>query len=504
MNYNTGKASKDYHFRIPDTYDICNKLVPISVLNFNHVCRIVLSNIYFTSGELHSLGLTRHQFLLLYKVLRSRHPTVFKARYLDVMVEKRCKQDLGIDEFIFEESDDHDYATLFSLCYNRKLYCKKLKIDKQHGGGIKRINTLPFERCWPVFSLVSILRNLAAHCPFCKKIAGLRKAFRVELLKKTPKIVNEEERIMNLKGIAIRETVTYFANKKRLEQHKEMYEMWQMEKEDEQSRMAQEFEYAEKYRIAQIKAIRAMNKARDNAFQAQRSAAQRAKIEEYEAMQAVKKAAKVALKARMKLENKSALIITRAVRRIVAIKRRISRIRTAKLKRKSDTPDFIDAMTELQHRQPKRLAGPGSFTVRISVRMASRLAMLHRARREAEEEIVRIREQAEAERKQAEEDAKKAIELANNPPKEAEAKKLRLIRLKQDTSAAEKRFLKNGFRCSISTSGRYYDIDSVASFLDRMNVQWTEENSKEAVIYYNFKKVSDVADFDGKEVYLGR
>jgi hypothetical protein len=268
--------------------------------------------------------------------------------------------------------------------------------------------------------------------------------------------------------------------------------------------MAQEFEYAERYRIAQIKAIRAMNKARDNAFQAQRSAAQRAKIKEYEAMQAIKKAAKAVLKARARLENKSALIITRVIRRIAAIKKRIARARVAKLKRKSDTPDFIDSMTEVQYRQLKRTAGPNSFTVRISVRMATKLAMLHRARREAAEEAVRIREQAEADRLQAEEDARKAIELAENPPKEATVKRKRLTRLKQDTSVAERKFRKDGFRCSISTTGRYYDIDSVASFLDRMDVQWTVENSKEAVIYYNFKKVDDVEDFDGKEVYLGR
>jgi hypothetical protein len=420
------------------------------------------------------------------------------------MVAQRCKQDLGIEEFVFEESDEHDFQTLFSLCYNRKFYCKKLKIDKQSGGGIKRINTLPFERCWPEFSLVSIFRNLASHCPLCKRLAGLRKAFRIELLKKVPRIINEDERMTNLKNVAIKDTVTYFANKKRLEQHKEMYEMWQMREEDEQSRLAQEYEYMERFRIEQIKATRAMNKARDNAFQAQRSAAQRAKIEEYEANQAIKKAAKAVLKARLRLENKSASVITRAIRRAAAIKRRLARARVAKLKRKSDTPDYIDCVTELQYRKLKRIAGPNSFYVRLSISMATRLARLHRTRREAAEEIIRAREQEEIDRLQAEEDARKAIEAANNPPKEAPAKKKKLIHLKQDTSSAERSFLKNGFRCSISNSKRYYDIDSVTSFLDRMNVQWTEENSKEAVIFYNFKKVSGIDDFEGKEVYLGR
>jgi hypothetical protein len=132
------------------------------------ICHQIISRKYLNRSTLDECGVSRHEFLLIYKELHAAYPRVFYSTVLSKLTAQRCKSKLNlVVPFDIEESGDHAFFDILLAALNYKIPRKVARMDNYNGGFIKKYNTLPFESISSCIKIKGLINKIRYHCPFC-------------------------------------------------------------------------------------------------------------------------------------------------------------------------------------------------------------------------------------------------------------------------------------------------------------------------------------------------
>jgi len=177
---------KDLSIRLVLAYDTLLKHFPkLDKHKLNKICHHIINKSYLNRTTLDDCGVSRHEFLLIYKELHGAYPEIFYSNVLSKLAAQRCKTKLNlIERFNAEESGDHAFFDILLAALNYKIVRKVGRMRFYNGGFIKKYNTLPFESIDSCINMRGLIRKISTHCPFCLERSGFHRLVLQEIKSK--------------------------------------------------------------------------------------------------------------------------------------------------------------------------------------------------------------------------------------------------------------------------------------------------------------------------------
>jgi hypothetical protein len=182
---------KDLSIRLVSVFEtLQNRFPQLDKGKLNMICHQIISRKYLNRSTLNECGVSRHEFLLIYKELHAAYPRVFYSTVLSKLTAQRCKSKLNLVEtFNMEESWDHAFFDILLAALNHKIPRKIVRMDNYNGGFIKKYNTLPFESISSCIKIKGLINKINHHCPFCFERSTFHKSVLKEIKSKV-KLIN--------------------------------------------------------------------------------------------------------------------------------------------------------------------------------------------------------------------------------------------------------------------------------------------------------------------------